>query len=103
MKVQLKETFTENGTTEDSAQIVGLYSICISGTWDGALVTIYRKHKTTLSDIDKLKEYSEGTISFDGECEFGFSESSDYMYYATVSSAGASTNLTIKISSDFVC
>lgn len=98
MLTQLKETLTANGSTADFLQVCGYYTICISGTWDGATLTLYRKDKDDLTAIDKLKEYTEGTISYSGECELGFSESIDYLYYVTLSNAGASTSLTVKLS-----
>ena len=50
MLTQLKETLTSNGSTADFLQVCGYYTICISGTWDGATLTLYRNQNRSLPD-----------------------------------------------------
>ena len=83
----IEETLTTNTSTA-SLVIQGEFSLSLSGTFDGATVTVQRSHDSgsTFKDVDAFTA-AEETYGYEPElCE----------YRATISSAGASTSIVIR-------
>ena len=84
----IEETLTTN-TSTSGLTVQGEFSFSLSGTLDGATVTVQRSHDSgsTWKDVDAFDALTE-TYGYEPElCD----------YRATVSSAGASTSVVIRL------
>ncbi len=84
----IEETLTTDTSTA-GLTVQGEFSLSLSGTFDGATVTVQRSHDAgaTYKDVDAFDAVTE-TYGYEPEfCK----------YRATVSSAGASTSIVIRL------
>lgn len=84
----IEETLTTNDSTERLV-VQSEFSVSLSGTFDGATVTIQRSHDSGATFKD-VQAYTAATETYLYEPEL-------CPYRATVSSAGASTSIVIRL------